>query len=607
MDANDASLNLLGYKREDISSINFATLIGDDQLPQALEALKEIKQNGFLENFMEFKLKRSDGSFVWVETDSSLLYREKEPIAILGVARDITIRKQAMEALKESEEKYRLLVENANEAIFIVQDNQVKFPNKRGKEMGEHLGLELDKVPFADYIHPDDRNTVIDRHIRRLEGEKLPSTYSFRIVGKDEQEIWAELNTVNFNWEGKPATLNFLRDVTSLKEMEKQFYQAQKMDAIGTLAGGVAHDFNNLLMCIQGNASILLMEAAENHPHREFLKNIIKSVESAAELTKQLLGFSRKGSYKLKPINLNDLLVNSSNMFARSRKRISVHRKLQEGVWTVEADAAQLEQSLLNLFINAAEAMPDGGNVYLEIENVVLDKNTLEKSNINPGKYVKISVADEGTGIDQKDLQRIFEPFFTTKRFGRGNGLGLASVYGIVKNHGGTITVDSKKNEGTDFSIYLPASQESNFEEKSEESTGDAKRTFKDVTNQNLTVLIVDDEEDILSAIAAMMNRIGFKVFKATSGREAIELYKKESGSIDIVILDMIMPGMDGGETYLKLRTINENVRVVLSSGYSLQGQADNLLKWAGVGFIQKPFSDKELLQEIGVILSKED
>ncbi len=605
LDANVASLNLLGYKREDIPSINFATLIGEDQLPKTLDAFEEIKQNGFLKNFIEFKLKRKDGSYVWVETDSSLLYRNGELIAILGVARDITNRKQTMEVLKESEDKYRLLVENANDAIFIVQDNQVKFPNKKAKEMGKYLGLELDIVPFVNYIHPDDRDTVIDRHIRRLKGEELPNTYSFRIVGKDEQEIWTELNSVSINWEGKPATLNFLRDVTSQKKLENQFYQAQKMKAIGTLAGGVAHDFNNLLMCIQGNAFVMLNDISETHPHYEPINNITKSVGSAAELTKQLLGFSRKGKYKLIPTNLNDLILNSSNMFARSRKEIRVHRKLQEEIWAVEVDSAQIEQSLLNLYINAAEAMPNGANLYLETQNVILDKNTLEKSDIKPGKYVKISVADVGLGIDEKDLQRIFEPFFTTKGFGKGNGLGLASVYGIVKNHGGIITVDSKINEGTTFIIYLPASERSVSQEKIEEISEKEKNSFKSLIDENLTVLIVDDEENILNTIAKMLEIIGFKVIIAKSGTRAIEIYKKNMGTIDFVILDMIMPDMDCGETYLKLKNINQNVRVLLSSGYSLHGQAHDILKWGGVGFIQKPFSEKELLQEIGVILGQ--
>lgn len=607
LDANVASLNLLGYKREDIPSINFATLIGEDQLPKTFEAFEEIKQNGFLKNFIEFKLKRKNGSYVWVETDSSLLYRNGEPIAILGVARDITDRKQTMEVLKESEEKYRLLVENANDAIFIVQDNQVKFPNKKAKEIGKYLGLDLDIIPFANYIHPDDRDTVIDRHIRRLKGEELPNTYSFRIVGKDEQEIWTELNSVNINWEGKPATLNFLRDVTSQKKLENQFYQAQKMKAIGTLAGGIAHDFNNLLMCIQGNAFVMLNDISETHPHYEPINNITKSVGSAAELTKQLLGFSRKGKYKLIPTNLNDLILNSSYMFARSRKEIRVHRKLQEEIWAVEVDSAQIEQSLLNLYINAAEAMPNGTNLYLETKNVILDKNTLGKSDIKPGKYVKISVADVGLGIDEKDLQRIFEPFFTTKGFGKGNGLGLASVYGIVKNHGGIINVDSKINEGTTFIIYLPASERSVSQEKIEEISEKEKKSFKSLIDKNLTVLIVDDEENILNAIAKMLEIIGFEVIIAKSGTIAIEIYKKNMGTIDFVILDMIMPDMDGGETYLKLKNINQNVRVLLSSGYSLHGQAHDILKWGGVGFIQKPFSEKELLQEIGEILGQEN
>ena len=606
LDANNASLSLLGYKREEIPSINFGTLIGEDQLPKAMKALEEIKQNGFLKNFVEFKLRCSTGNTVWVETDSSLLYRDGEPIAILGVARDITDRKQAMAALKESEEKYRLLVENANDAIFIVQDDQIKFPNKKAKEIGTYLGLELDKVPFANYIHPDDRDTVIDRHIRRLEGETLPNTYSFRIVGQNTLEIWAELNSVSINWEGRPASLNFLRDVTSQKKLENQFFQAQKMKAIGTLAGGVAHDFNNLLMCIQGNASVMLMKVSKSHPHYELLNNILQSVESAAELTKHLLGFSRKGKYQLTPTNLNDLIVNSTNMFARSRKELRIDYKLPEEVWPVEVDAAQIEQSLLNLYINAAEAMPNGGNLYIEAENILIEDDTIEKSDIKPGRYVKLSVADEGVGIAEKDLCRIFDPFFTTKPFGSGNGLGLASVYGIVNNHGGRISVDSNVNEGTTFIIYLPASDKPVSQEKLEIKVETEKSRPKDLIQKDLTILIVDDEEKILTVIAEMLKAIGYKVFIANSGKIAIEIYTKNKGIIDLVILDMIMPDMDGGETFHRLKNINQDVKVLLSSGYSLQGQAQDILKLGGVGFIQKPFSEKKLLKEIDQVLDQE-
>ncbi len=605
IDANEAALNLLGYHKEDIPSINFATLIGEDQMPKASAALEEIKQNGFLENFIEFKLRCKDGSHVVVETDSSLLYRKEKPFAVMGVARDITSRKQALVALRESEEKYRLLFDNANDAIFIVQEDQVKFPNKKGREMGKYLGLELDKFPFTHYIHPDDRDTVIDRHVRRLKGENVPDTYSFRLVGKHKHEIWVQLNTVSIKWEDKPATLNFLRDVTSQKKLENQFYQAQKMKAIGLLAGGVAHDFNNLLMCIQGNALVMLKDISETHPHYELISNITHSVERAAGFINQLLGFSRKGKYKLTPTNLNSLIVDSATMFARSRKEIRVDRSLQKEVWTVSVDSAQIEQSLLNLYINAAEAMPKGGRIVIQTENITMEQIAAEKPDIKPGDYVKISVKDTGSGIEKKNLHRIFEPFFTTKKFGRGNGLGLASVYGIIHNHGGTIGVESQTNRGTTFTIYLPASKESIAVKKIGETFEEDKKPSELVLQKNLTILIVDDEEKVLDVIEKMLKIMGFKVFVANTGKLAIEIYQGNRSTIDIVILDMIMPDMDGGETYQRLKNLDPDVRVMLSSGYSLQGQAHEIFKSGGVGFIQKPFNSKELLQEIGAVLGQ--
>ena len=603
IDANEASLKLLGYKRTEIPSINFTSLIGAEQLPKALKALEEIKRNGFQKEFSEYKLKLKNGSHVWVETDGSLIYREGKPYAILGVARDITGRKKASEALRKSEEEYRLLVENANDAIFIVQDGQVKFPNQKAMEIGQYLGLDLENIPFINYVHPDDRNMVIDRHLRRLNGEQLPNTYSFRILGKDGQQIWAELNAVKIDWEGNPATLNFLRDITSLKEMETQYFQAQKMKAIGTLAVGLAHDFNNLLMCIQGNTSVMLLDMAKDHPHHEFLNSIKQSVESGVELTKQLLGFSRKSEYVLKPTNLNDLIYSSAKMFSRSRKEITIHRKYQEDIWPVEVDSKQIEQCLLNLFINACDAMPNGGNLYLETQNVLVDQIKGADFEAKQEKYVKISVEDDGLGMDEKIRQKIFEPYFTTKELGKGNGLGLAIVYSIIKSHEGNIDVSSKEKSGTTFSIYLPATEKEISKINPDKRLAIREKSSVDQIKKGLTVLVVDDDDRILSVLTNILSKTECRALVAPSGESAIDLYKKNRDNIDLVILDMIMPDMYGGVAYSKIREINPDVKVLLTSGLKMNNEAHNILNFGGVGFLQKPFTVKALFEEINVIL----
>ncbi|GAG21264.1 unnamed protein product, partial [marine sediment metagenome] len=246
---------------------------------------------------------------------------------------------------------------------------------------------------------------------------------------------------------------------TEKKRLEAQFQAAQRMEAIGTLAGGLAHDFNNILMGIQGNTSLILLHKTSTHPDYERLKGIEEGVKSGAELTRQLLGFARGGKYEVRPTNLNELIENQNHMFGRTKKEITIRGKYEDKPWTVEVDQGQIEQVLLNLYVNAWQAMPGGGDLYIETENVTLDEDYAKPFNMEPGRYVKISVTDSGVGMDEATQQRIFEPFFTTKEMGRGTGLGLASVYGIIRNHGGIISVYSEKGKGTTFEIYLPVSQ----------------------------------------------------------------------------------------------------------------------------------------------------
>jgi len=495
---------------------------------------------------------------------------------------------------KESEEKYSLLVENANDAIFIAQDEVVKFPNPKTEAMLGYCAEELAKIPFLDLIHPEDRDMVLDRHNRRLKGEEPASTYSFRIINRAGEQLWVQLNTVLISWEGRPATLNLLRDITQQKRLEAQLLQAQRMEAIGTVAGGIAHDFNNLLMGIQGNASLMLIDADSSHPHYERLKNIEQAVQSGSDLTKQLLGFARGGKYEVRPADLNKLTKRSSDVFGRTKKEITIHTRYQEGIWPAEVDRGQIEQVLLNLYVNAWQAMPAGGELYLETENVTLDEDYVKPLSVEPGRYVKISIADTGVGMDEATQQRIFEPFFTTKEMGRGTGLGLASVYGIIKNHGGIINVHSEKGKGTTFTIYMPASGKKVVEEE---------KVAGKVLKGTETVLLVDDEDMIIDVGREILKAVGYKVLVARSGKEGIEICEKNKDKIDLVILDMIMPVMGGGETYDRMKENNPDIKVLLSSGYSISGQASEILERGCNGFIQKPFNMEELSREIRKIL----
>jgi signal transduction histidine kinase len=378
------------------------------------------------------------------------------------------------------------------------------------------------------------------------------------------------------------------------KKLEAQLLHAQKMEAIGTMAGGIGHDFNNLLMGIMGNVSLILVDAAPSHPHYSELKNIEQCVQSGADLTRQLLGFAMGGKYEVIPTNLNEIIKKSSKMFNRTRKEITIHEKYETTLWPVEVDPGQLEQVLLNLYVNAWEATPGGGNLYLQTGNVALNETEVKPYNVKQGNYVKTSITDTGVGIDEETRQRIFEPFFTTKKMGRGTGLGLASVYGIIKNHGGFIQVHSEKGKGTTFYIYLPASEKEIINEK---------KLPGRILKGTETVLLVDDENFIIDVGEKILNKMGYTVLTAKSGKEAIEIYEKNKDGIDIVILDMIMPGMGGGETFDLLKKINHGIKILLSSGYSLDGQAAEILERGCSGFIQKPYLMKALSQKIRLIL----
>jgi PAS domain S-box-containing protein len=401
----------------------------------------------------------------------------------------------------------------------------------------------------------------------------------------------------------RQGTVGTIRDITERRRVEQQkakleerIQRARKMEAIGQLAGGIAHDFNNLLMGIHGNVSLMLMNMDSKHPNYERLKNIEGQVETGAELTSQLLGYARKAKYEVMPIDLNRLLVETSETLGRTRKEITISSELAEDLSSIEADSSEIEQVLLNLFVNAADAMPGGGDLILKTTNTTHNHMKGKPYDPKPGNYVLLTVTDTGTGIDKETLERIFDPFFTTKQRGRGTGLGLASAYGIIKGHSGYIDVDSKRGQGTTFSIYLPAS---------EKRVQEAVKTAEKITWATGTVLLVDDEEIILEVGQDLLKTMGYQVLIAKHGKEAIEIYRKKRDDIDIVVLDMVMPNMGGGEAYDRLKEINPDIKVLLSSGFSIDGEATEILQRGCNGFVQKPFRMNELAEKITRVLDR--
>ena len=517
-------------------------------------------------------------------------------IGVVLVFHDIIERYKAEKKLQESEKRYRSLYEYALSGLYRsrISDGKILLANKivadiLGYESVEELTKEF---KFSGAYSPEKRLELI----RILEQEGVATDFEIEVKKKDGEKIDLIISAKIYPEDGYIE--GAMIDITERKHLEYQVRQAQKMESIGTLAGGIAHDFNNLLMGIQGYTSLMLNDLDPNHNYYNKLKNIEKQVESGAELSAQLLGFARGGKYDVKPTDINKLLKKSAEMFGRTKKEITIREKYAPDLWTVKVDQGQIEQVFLNLFVNAWQAMPDTGDIYLETSNVVFSKSYTKPHEVKPGKYVRISFTDTGIGMDEKTVSRVFDPFFTTKGVKRGTGLGLASAYGIVKNHGGMIHVYSEKGHGSTFNIYLPA-----VDAKVEQISFHAAEEVKHGKEE--AILLVDDETIILDVGKDMLKTLGYKVFLGSGGNEAIEIYRENKDKIDLVILDLVMPGTGGGETYKILKSINPDIKVMLSSGYNIGGEAAEIMKLGINDFIQKPFTMTKLSRKIRNILVK--
>ncbi len=379
---------------------------------------------------------------------------EAQRLALERKSAEVTELRQA---LRQAEDSYRILVENANDAIFVLQDGKVRFANPKALALGGVLAEDLDKIPFTEYLHPDERDTIVKRHEQRLKGEKILNMYPLRIITRRGDTFWAEVNAVRIEWQGLPATLNIIRDITSQKIIEQNYFQTESLATLRTLSGGMAHSFNNLLMGIQGRVSLLHRSLAANDPRREHLLGIESCVEEAAKLTQQMLGFAQSGKYSARPVNLNEVVEEVARTFARSQKEIQLVREYQTGLWTVEADRQQMEQVVMNILLNAWQAIPEQGQVIIKTENFELAEGREHFKETHSGKCIRLTVRDTGVGMDDTVRKRVFEPFFTTKGIFNHRGLGLSSAYGIVANHNGFIDVESIPGSGTTIAIYLPA------------------------------------------------------------------------------------------------------------------------------------------------------
>lgn len=514
-------------------------------------------------------------------------------------ARFITDRKKAEAALRESEESSKAILSASPNPMVIYDSKGIPlyinpaFTGVFGWTWEEVKGR---CIPFV----PEDQKQKTMETIRNIYRTGIPSVFETRRYTKDARTVDVIINAAVFK--GPDGTMagmvvNFT-DISERKALQIHYEQAKKMESIGTLAGGIAHDFNNLLMGIQGRTTLMAFDLEPAHPNFEHIHAIEEYVRSASDLTQRLLGFARGGKYEVKPIDINEVVLSGSTMFGRTRKQIWIHLKLDAFSPVVEADRGQIEQVLLNMYVNAGQAMPDGGELFLETKNITLDEHYCQSHLATPGPYVEISITDTGIGMDEATRRRIFDPFFSTKEKGRGTGLGLASAYGIIKNHGGMITVYSEVGQGTTFNIYLPASDKSALRDAPSEDG---------LFEGSERILLVDDEELILDVGQAMLEKLGYRVLVAQGGQHALDTIKREGNNINLVILDLIMPGMDGGKTFDRIREIQPGMPVILSSGYTINGQANEILHRGCKGFLKKPFSINELSKIIRKVLDTID
>jgi two-component system cell cycle sensor histidine kinase/response regulator CckA len=593
---NERICEMTGHSEIELIGQNARILYQSDEDYEYVgrEKYKQITAHGT--GTVETRWKHKDGRIIDVLLSSTPMDLDDLSKGVTFTALDITERKRTREALRIAHERFLTVLESIDATIYVadMETHEILFMNKN---MIESFGRDMTGEMCWEVF--------------RGESEPCQDCTNDQLIDKNRKPtgvcVWQGKNPITGKWyinhdraiewtDGRLVRLEIATDITNFKRMEQQLQQTDKFEAIGTLAGGLAHDFNNLLMGIQGRASLMSVDLEPSHSHSEHINAIEDYIRSATDLTRQLLGFARGGKYEVKPTDINNLVHNCAKMFNRTRKETRLHAKFQDPPPVVAVDQRQIEQVLLNLFINAWQAMPGGGELYLETQIVALDDAYCKPYKVKPGRYAKVSVTDTGIGMNASVSQRIFDPFFTTKEKGRGTGLGLASAYGIIKNHDGIITVYSEVGHGTTFNIYLPLSDKEAYREAPLES-----RLIKG----SETVLIVDDEEMILEVGQAMLETLGYRIVVADGGEQAVDVVKRKGNEIDLVILDLIMPGMNGSEVFDRIREIRPQMSVVLSSGYAINGQADEIMKRGCNGFLQKPFNISELSQKVRQILDE--
>jgi PAS domain S-box-containing protein len=589
--ANPAAAEMHGYSLEELLTLAISDLNTPVSASRTYERLGRMSVGETLKR--EVTHRKKDGTVFPVEINARLLEGEDYK-HVLAIDRDITDRKKAEQLLKESEERMRLLIEAAPVGIRITQDGKHCYVNPKFTEMfGYDDPLQILGLPVEALYAPEERQSYRDRVQDRLEGRETASSYELTGLRRNGDRFEVAVRLTPITYEGHPSLLGFLMDISEERRLRAQLLHAQKMEAIGTLAGGLAHDFNNLLQIILGHSELMSPRNDESHPDYRRILEIRAATGRGINLVRRMLAFGRKTETKLRPINLNHHLLQLETVLRRTIPRmIEIRLHLEENLRTIDADASQVEQVLLNLVVNAKHAMPEGGKLVLETRNVRLQEQYCRMHPpLTPGRYVLLMVSDSGHGMNRSVLDRIFEPFFTTKTPGEGTGLGLSMVFGIMRSHGGQVTCYSEPGVGTVFKLYFPAV---------DTELGATTETIPEMPAFGTeTILLVDDEKPIRDLGKELLSEAGYTVLIAGDGAEALKVYGQIKDEISLVILDLIMPGMGGKACFEELKKIDPEVKVLIASGYSAHGPSEDVTQSGAKGFIGKPYNLHQILMAV--------
>ena len=507
----------------------------------------------------------------------------------------------AEEKLRRTEHRYRTLIESIPDIIYTLDlDGSLSYVSPRWEKILGHVESEVLGRFFIEFAPPEDHLFLVrvfkdvrnhKRNVENVHWHYLRKDGASRFFLGSAAPLYDEEGRVT-------GMIGMARDVTDHKRLEEQLLQSQKMESIGNLAGGIAHDFNNLLGGILGYATFVKRKLSTRDKIYQSIEAIERSAQRAAELTKQLLGFARRGKFQVRPIDCNALIGEIVLILQRTiDRRIAIEVDLAPQLSVMEGDEAQIQQALMNICLNARDALPQGGTLKIASRNqrMIPDQASRQRG-MKEGSYIRLTISDTGTGMSPEVRDRIFEPFFTTKAKGQGTGLGLSMVYGIIQNHGGMIEVQSHPGIGSTFTVFLPAIASAAL-------NGEELPPVPDIHQGQETILLVDDEEIIRELGIDILEDRGYRVFLASEGREAVKIYRERIGEIDLIILDVMMPGIGGKETYRQLRAINPQVKVLLSSGYSTNGEVGEILKQGVSGLVQKPYREEELAAKVREVL----